>query len=375
MSKNKSSASKIKFRSFEDLMEEINSGPSIIPDGTTKMSPRDTIIPIDKLKPFKNHPFKVIHNAKMDALIDSIKTNGVIEPIVVRCKGDLYEIVSGHRRTYAAEKAELKKIPCKIIEADDAAAIKCMVDSNLYRETFLPSEKAFSYKMKLDAMKHQGKKTSAQNVEKGLSVDKIGEENGESRETIRRYIRLTYLIPELLRMVDEDKLKFIMAVDISYLTEEMQRWLYEDVLPNQAVKPAQIAALRKYLEKSALDRQGFVEFFVPCNKAVTAPKQISTAKIPKDSQLHYDKVSIESALENLLNLIIIVKQMLEEMNAAKSVNNKHEMIAFSEAITAIEGASVSDMAKNALTQWADGKLSYEDAIRIVLEHYGFPKQS
>lgn len=313
MSGSKSSASKIKLSSFNELFDSGNSAPSIIPGGPSTIGVSVVDIPIDKLKPFKNHPFKVIHNTEMDELIDSIKANGVIEPIVVRHdnEDDMYEIIAGHRRTYAAEKAELKRIPGKIITVDDDIATIYMVDSNKYREKFLPSEKAFSYKMKLDAIKHQGKKTSAQNVEKGLSVDIIGEENGESRETIRRYIRLTYLIPDLIKMVDADKVKFITAVEISYLSEEIQGWLYEDVLCKQNVKPAQIASLRKHLEKNTMSREEFARFFAPKN-TVSVVSQISATKISKFFPPHYGKKDIEKILEKVLNTTT-VKKMIEEL--------------------------------------------------------------
>lgn len=308
MSGNKSSASKIKLGSFDDLFEGKNAAPSIIPDGTTKMSPRTMIIPIDKLRPFKNHPFKVIHDAEMDDLIESIKMNGVIEPIVTRKVGDFFEIIAGHRRTYASQKAGKTGIPGEVLDIDDDTATIYMVDSNKYREKILPSEKAFSCKMKLEAIKHQGKKTSTQSVENSSaqsvpkkSVDLIGEEHGESRETIRRYIRLTYLIPELLDMVDSNKLNFVMAVDISYLSEEMQRWLYEDVLTIRSVKPAQIASLRKYLENHAMSRRDFVQYFEFKTKPVSVPKQISTSRFSKYIPPHSEKENIEEVIADMFD--------------------------------------------------------------------------
>ena len=181
-------------------------------------------IPLEKIRPFEGHPYKVIDNEEMNNLIESIQEQGILSPLIVRPlenTEDEYELISGHRRLRAAQKAGAKNVPVFIyaVSRDEAAIM--LVDSNLHREHILPSEKAFAYKLKLEALKHQGK-TSTQLVSKLRSDEKVGSENDESRETVRRFIRLTYLIPELLDLVDEGRIALTPAVELSYLTEEQQ---------------------------------------------------------------------------------------------------------------------------------------------------------
>ena len=184
-------------------------------------------IPIGELFPFKNHPFKVLDDDSMSDTVESVKQYGVLSPLIARPrpKGG-YEIISGHRRQHAAELAGLETLPVIVRQMDDEAAIILMVDSNLQREHILPSERAFAYKMKLDAMKNQGTRsdlTSTQVVSKLRSNEKLGAENNQSRETVRRFIRLTNLIPELLDMVDNKTVSFNPAVELSYLSPEQQQ--------------------------------------------------------------------------------------------------------------------------------------------------------
>lgn len=184
-------------------------------------------IPIGELFPFKNHPFKVLDDDSMSDTVESVKQYGVLSPLIARPrpKGG-YEIISGHRRQHAAELAGLETLPVIVRQMDDDAAIILMVDSNLQREHILPSERAFAYKMKLDAMKNQGTRsdlTSTQVVSKLRSNEKLGAENNQSRETVRRFIRLTNLIPELLDMVDNKTVSFNPAVEFSYLSPEQQQ--------------------------------------------------------------------------------------------------------------------------------------------------------
>ena len=184
-------------------------------------------IPIGELFPFKNHPFKVLDDDSMSDTVESVKQYGVLSPLIARPrpKGG-YEIISGHRRQHAAELAGLESLPVIVRQMDDDAAIILMVDSNLQREHILPSERAFAYKMKLDAMKNQGTRsdlTSTQVVSKLRSNEKLGAENNQSRETVRRFIRLTNLIPELLDMVDNKTVSFNPAVELSYLSPEQQQ--------------------------------------------------------------------------------------------------------------------------------------------------------
>ena len=184
-------------------------------------------IPIGELFPFKNHPFKVLDDDSMSDTVESVKQYGVLSPLIARPrpKGG-YEIISGHRRQHAAELAGLETLPVIVRQMDDDAAIILMVDSNLQREHILPSERAFAYKMKLDAMKNQGTRsdlTSTQVVSKLRSNEKLGAENNQSRETVRRFIRLTNLIPELLDMVDNKTVSFNPAVELSYVSPEQQQ--------------------------------------------------------------------------------------------------------------------------------------------------------
>ena len=184
-------------------------------------------IPIDALHPFTNHPFKVLDDEAMTRTVESIAQYGVLAPLIARPRpdGDGYEIISGHRRQYAAKLAGLETLPVIVRQMSDDAAVILMVDSNLQREHILPSERAFAYKMKLDAIKNQGARsdlTSTQVAQK-LSVEKVGDDAGVSKDTIRRFIRLTNLIPELLDMVDEKNISFNPAVELSYLDESQQR--------------------------------------------------------------------------------------------------------------------------------------------------------
>ena len=193
------------------------------------------IISIDKLRPFENHPYKVQDNEEMKALAESIKVHGIVSPVIVRPLEntiDEYEIISGHRRVMASRKAGITEIPALIVSLDRDATAIVLVDSNLHREHILPSEKAFAYKMKLEAMKHQGWRsdlTSDQLGGKLETADLVGAETGDSKNQVRRYIRLTNLIPEILKYVDEGRISFTPAVELSYLNEQEQQDLLEQM--------------------------------------------------------------------------------------------------------------------------------------------------
>ena len=192
----------------------------------TNTPPRAEFLPIDKLRPFENHPFRVKDDAEMDQLVFSVLTQGLLTPIVVReTDTEEYEVISGHRRLRACQKAGIETVPALIYSMDRDAAIIALVDSNLHREHLLPSEKAFAYKMKMEAMNHQGR-TSGQLGQK-WTRDSMANESDDSSRQIQRYIRLTYLIPEILQMVDEKKIALTPAVELSYLTESEQRDLLE----------------------------------------------------------------------------------------------------------------------------------------------------
>lgn len=209
-------------------------------------------IAVSDLRPFKNHPFKVIKGEEMEKMIESVRQFGVITPAVARpLSGSKYEIVSGHRRFEACRKLGIETMPVVVREMTDDEAIIAMVDANLQRETILPSEKAFAYKMKLEALKHQGK-TSPQLAQK-LSVEIVADEAEESKDQIRRYIRLTNLTPELLEMVDEGKIAFSPAVEISFLTENEQRLLLDAMdMNNCTPSHAQSIRLKKLSQEGSL---------------------------------------------------------------------------------------------------------------------------
>jgi len=247
----KSSAKNIQIASYDDLFK------------TDEERSADTLeriqeLPLDKLLPFPDHPFKVVDDEKMQDTVDSIKEYGVLVPILVRPIDDgNYEIVSGHRRHHASILAGKTEIPAIVREMDDDAAILVMVDSNLQRETILPSEKAFAYKMKLEAMNRQGRRTdltSSQIGTKLRSDELIAQQSGESRNQIARYIRLTNLQPELLDMVDNKQMAFNSAVEVSYLPEKEQTQLYGVLEMNECCPSlSQASRLKKYSQEGKLD--------------------------------------------------------------------------------------------------------------------------
>ena len=210
-------------------------------------------IPIEELFPFKEHPFKVLDDEAMQRTVESVAQYGVLAPLIARPRPEGgYEIISGHRRQYAAKLAGLDTLPVIVRQMSDDAAVILMVDSNLQREHILPSERAFAYKMKLDAIKNQGARsdlTSTQVAQK-LSVEKVGDDAGVSKDTIRRFIRLTNLIPELLDMVDEKRISFNPAVELSYLDESQQRDFLEAMEDTQnAPSLSQAQQLKKMAQQ------------------------------------------------------------------------------------------------------------------------------
>lgn len=213
-------------------------------------------IPLSELHPFKEHPFKVQNNEEMERMIESIRKVGAITPALARPLPDGgYELISGHRRLAACQVLGIETMPVIVREMSDDEAVIAMVDANLQRETILPSEKAFAYKMKLEAIKHQGV-ASAQVGQKLLSVEIVADDAGESRNQIKRYIRLTYLIPELLSMVDENKMAFNPAVEISYLEQSEQRVLLDAMELNDCTPShAQSIRLKKLSQEGVLDDQ------------------------------------------------------------------------------------------------------------------------
>lgn len=247
----KSAAKNIQLASYDDLFKTDE-------ERQADAQERVQSLPLDKLEPFPNHPFKVIDDDKMLETVESIKERGVLVPILVRPKNDgNFEIVSGHRRHHASQLAGLTEIPAIVREMDDDTAILLMVDSNLQREELLPSEKAFAYKMKLDAIKRQGKRTdltSAQIVPKLQARDIVAHDAGVNRMEVTRYVRLTYLVSDLLDRVDNKTMAFNAAVEVSYLTEPEQLMLCdaiecEECTPNLS----QAKRLKQYSQDGKLD--------------------------------------------------------------------------------------------------------------------------
>ena len=210
-------------------------------------------IPIGELFPFKNHPFKVLDDESMQRTVESVEQYGVLSPLIARPRPEGgYEIISGHRRQHAAQLAGLDALPVIVRNMDDDAAVLLMVDSNLQRENILPSERAFAYKMKLEALKNQGARSDLTSVQVApkLSTEKIGEEVGMSKDNVKRYIRLTNLVPELLDMVDEKKIAFNPAVELSYLDEAQQRDFLEAMNDTQnAPSLSQAQRLKKLAQE------------------------------------------------------------------------------------------------------------------------------
>ena len=211
-------------------------------------------LPPDKLAPFQNHPYQVREDAAMDELVESIRVHGVLSPLLARPKGEGYELVSGHRRRLAAQKLDLPTVPVLVREMTDDEAVILMVDSNLQRENLLPSEKAFAYKMKLEAMKRQAGRRSKNSPQLAANLrtdDEIAKQAGISGDTVRRYIRLTNLVPPLLKMVDDGRIAFSPAVELSYLTKEEQAELW-DLIGQEDATPSLSQTIRmKQLSREA----------------------------------------------------------------------------------------------------------------------------
>ena len=261
---------------------------------------------IEKIRSFRNHPFKVVDDEKMQDLVESIRANGILSPVLVRPIGnDIYEMVSGHRRMHAASLLGMESIPAIIREMTDDEAIVKMVDANIQREELLPSEKAFAYKMKMDAMRRQGERqdlTSRQFVEK-LSSDELGESVGMSGRQIQRFIRLTELIPPLLDYVDQKRLQFTVAVEISYIDPEIQKWLLEYIKDNGTVKLNQISLLRDQLQAGAMTQARMISLLNDSQpgKAPSSKLTFTEKKLREYFPASYTIPQMRSTIEALLS--------------------------------------------------------------------------
>ena len=236
-------------------------------------------IPLDELHPFRDHPFKVVDDEKMEETVESIREYGVLVPIIARPKEEGgYEIISGHRRCHACEKAGLETIPTIVRDLDDDEATIIMVDSNLQRESLLPSERAKAYKMKLEAIKRQGQRTDLTSDQIGqklkLSVEQVASEAGDSKTQVQRYIRLTELIPELLDMVDEKKINFNSAVEISHLTPQEQQMVCETIeSEGHTPSVAQAQEIKRLSQKKQLNEDTILPLFEKKEDVRTHQKQ------------------------------------------------------------------------------------------------------
>ena len=253
-----------------------------------------TDVDVNAIYPFENHPFKVLDDEKMEELVDSIKLNGVLTPVIVRPDDEgTYEMISGHRRLHAAKRAGLQKIPAIVKEMTNDDAILAMVDSNLQREEILPSEKAFAYKMKYEAMKRKAgrpqRKTALDRAENDSQVrnnnsaqvgpnlwtsELLAQQVGESKNSIKRYIRLTELIPQLLELVDEKRLPFVTGYEMSFFTREIQRWLYEYCRENGIPKWDQVNGLRG-VDMAKLTQEEMIQMLNGIRPAQTLPSKIT----------------------------------------------------------------------------------------------------
>lgn len=291
-------AGKIKLQSVDELLGV----PEIA--GTQE-------IEIGRIHAFPNHPFKVLDDEKMDTLVDSIRENGILNPVIVRPdqSGD-YEMISGHRRLHAAKIVGLKKIPAIVKEMSDDEAIIKMVDANIQREEILPSERAFSFKMKMEAMSRQGSRvdlTCGTQFHKSGDINKktretIGDEAGMTGRQVTKYIRLTELIPELLDYVDIKKITIAMGVDLSYLDEQVQKWVYEYFRENGFLKPVQVETLKNYPNIANVNQFNIISIMNDAlpKKSKETKISFSVKKLDKFFPSHYSVKERENVIIQLL---------------------------------------------------------------------------
>ena len=283
---------KIHFASVDELL-----GAPVNKEGTEE-------IRVDQIFPFENHPFKVIDDEKMEELVQSIEANGVLTPVLVRPDDEgTYEMISGHRRLHAAKRAGLTVIPAIVKEMTDDDATICMVDSNVQREEILPSEKAYAYKMRYEAMRRQAGRPSKNSSQVGTNFradTELAKQMGESRNQVQRFMRLTELIPDLLDYVDMKKIPLMTAVELSYFSMEQQEWIYEYIKENGMIKWDQVTALRREEDMETLTQDKLIKFFneirtpVMTQQKVTIPERTLNKYFPKTMSVSQrEKVILE----------------------------------------------------------------------------------
>lgn len=288
---------KLHFESVQELL-----GAPVDNEGTQE-------IRIDQIYPFENHPFKVLHDDKMTDLVESIKENGILVPVLVRPDDEgSYEMISGHRRLHAAKAAGLSTIPAVIKEMTNDEATIAMVDANIQREEILPSERAYSLKMKMDAMRRQGARidlidgTSDTECRKLNTAEIVGEECGMKQVQVRKYVRLTELIQELMNLVDEKKVPIVLGVELSYLDHDIQGWVYEYIKENGFLKKEQVEALRKQANPENMTQFTVISIMndaLPGNKA-SGRVNLSEKKLDKYFPSHVSTNERERVILNLL---------------------------------------------------------------------------
>ena len=294
----KSSARNIELKSVDDLFatEEIREDAQ-----------REKVqeIPLEELHPFAHHPFKVLDDDRMKDTADSIREYGVLVPAIARPRPDGgYELIAGHRRKRGCELAGLKTMPVIVRELDDDAAIIIMIDSNIQRENILPSERAFAYQMKLEALKHQGLRTdlTSTQVAQKLSAKRVGDEAGVSKDQVRRFIRLTSLIPALLDMVDNKKIAFNPAVELSYLTQEEQGKLVDTMESEQATPSlSQAQRLKKFSQEGKLTEESMLAIMSEEKKPEVGKVTLGTDTLRKYFPTNWTPKQMEDQILKLLN--------------------------------------------------------------------------
>ena len=266
---------------------------------------------LERLRTFKNHPFKVQADSQMIELQDSIKSFGILNPLIVRPRLEgVYEIISGHRRRYAAEQLGYCKVPVIIRALKDDEAVISMIDSNLQRERISPSERAWSLKMKMDAMRRQGSRSDLtcgtefhkKSADERKTREVIGNESGMTGRQVTKYIRLTELVPELLSITDEKKVTLAMAVDISYFDEQVQKWVYEYLKDNGFLKPVQVTALKEYPNLANANQHMIISILngaLP-TKSESAKVSLSEKKLDKYFPSHFSAKQREDVIIQLL---------------------------------------------------------------------------
>ena len=288
------SGEKIKMLSYDELL-----GGANLTEGRTELE-------ISKIYAFENHPFRVVDDEKMTELVESIKKNGIVSPVLVRPDDEgTYEMISGHRRMHAAQLIGLKTIPAIVREMTNDEAVIFMVDANIQREEILPSEKAFAYKMRMEAMNRQGKRTDLTLCQDGTklnSAEEISNQSGDSVRSIHRYIRLTFLVPNLLELVDKGRLSVTPAVDVSYFPEQIQKYLVEYINENGFLKADQVARLKRELRQGENMTQDAVITYLNASMQVKSSRKvtISEKKLDEFFPVFFSSIERERIIIKLL---------------------------------------------------------------------------